>query len=176
MDTGLRSDSGFPGDAPVSVTPPLASGNGASKGGRSRALRTAVVLVGAALTLVACSGGDGGGDGSTITITGSVLILEPSNFARTGPSCKGAGTLAGVREGATVTIDDATTATLSDGAVTGEGNCRFLFDAAIPEKGDLERYRFEVDGMPPVAVPVNTRQRIDWQAEDANGWVTIGWD
>ena len=73
-------------------------------------------------------------------------------------------------------MDGDTTATLSDGVITEEENCRFLFEVDVPEKNDPQRYDFQVDGMPSLAGFVNTETPIYWQSSDADGWVTLGWD
>jgi hypothetical protein len=143
------------------------------KGTAMYRLFAVVVMLGSVVALVGCGGA------STITITGSVLIENPSRFDTNGRSCTGSGFLSPVKEGAQMTIrsggDDAT-ATLSDGFVTGEGNCRLMFTADIPDKDAPKRYEFKVEGLPSVMGIVNTTNPIEWQTSDSDGWVTIGWN
>jgi hypothetical protein len=133
-----------------------------------------LVTIGIVLVLVACGGE------STIKITGSVLIENPSRFQSDGGACSGADVLAEVQEGAEVTVqpneDEVATTTLSAGAVTEEGNCRLLFIVEVPDKDAPKRYDFRVAGLPPVMGIVNTTNPIEWQSADSDGWVTIGWD
>ncbi|MBA3414052.1 MAG: hypothetical protein H0U10_02365 [Chloroflexia bacterium] len=139
-------------------------------------LLTAVVLLGSVLLLAACGGPDTAVSGRAITVTGSALILDPSNFSRSGSSCTGAGAFSTVREGASITVDGDTTATLSSGSITEEGNRRLLFEVDIPDKDVPKRYDFRVEGMPSVIGIVNTQTPNYWQSPDADGWVTLGWD
>lgn len=132
-------------------------------------LATVVAVLASILALAACGGE------STIKITGSVLIERSSDFKTNAGTCTGSGDLSAVREGAIVTVDEDVTATLSDGFVTVEGNCRLMFVAKVPDKDVPKRYDFEVQGMPPVFGIVNTSNPIDWQSADSDGWVTIGW-
>lgn len=133
-----------------------------------------VVLLGSALTLVAC--GEESTSERKIKITGSVLISESSHFLQTGESCTGANELASVREGLTVTIDNQTTATLANGFITESGNCRFLFLTGIPDKPDPKRYEVKLDGFPPEVGFVDTQVARSWQTEDSDGWIAIQMD
>lgn len=129
-------------------------------------------ILGPVLMLAAC----GGASGPPIIVSGSVLILDPSNFSRSSSSCSGVGSFSEVNEGATVKSEGGGTATLSSGSVTGEGNCRFLFELELPDKDAPQDYEFKVEGMPALTGIVNTQTPIDWQSPGADGWVTLAWD
>ncbi|MFT4037844.1 MAG: hypothetical protein QM692_06665 [Thermomicrobiales bacterium] len=138
--------------------------------------RTACALMVTAALLFLTGCGNTAQPVRNLAVSGSVLLLETEHFSQSGKTCSGRGTLASIREGAAVTIDKQPAATLSRGTMTAERNCRFLFTASVPQTEGLQRHAFSVAELPPVTGVINDRVRADWQAANADGWVTIGWD
>ena len=109
----------------------------------------------------------------TVSVTGSESALWTRRTSATVvPTCAGDGSFARVRDGATVTVDGAATATLSAGEISQEGNCRFSVRCRDPGQGCSEAV--SVSGRGDAACDwgwPNTETPMHSQSPGADGWV-----
>lgn len=117
-------------------------------------------------------------DVNTQVLQGEVLIMNTANFEVTDETCHGIGSFEGVAGGAilTVTVRDQepVETTLSQGALSPEGNCQLQFTANIPD-GDWATFEIGSQTGEQRMVKEGADEFRDGSSAD-DWWVSVQYD